>query len=170
MSSLPNDADVTPTVNDTNTPTAAAAARAVHLPTADDANDIAPGLVTLRRALHENVEVGLDLLVTQKLVLDAIEGLDVEVTTGEGLSSIVVVLRGGARKEDSTGVVPAVLLRGDMDGLPVTEATGFDFAATSGGCTPAATTFTPPGSSAHSNSSTATATPARRRRVHVPTR
>jgi metal-dependent amidase/aminoacylase/carboxypeptidase family protein len=43
-----------------------------------------------------------------------------------------VVLRGGARKEDSTGVVPAVLLRGDMDGLPVTEATGFDFAATSG--------------------------------------
>ena len=104
----------------------------MHLPTADDANDIAPGLVTLRRALHENVEVGLDLPVTQKLVLEAIEGLDVEVTTGYGLSSIVVVLRGGARKTDSTGVVPAVLLRGDMDGLPVTEATGFDFAATSG--------------------------------------
>lgn len=70
--------------------------------------------------------------MTQKLVLDAIEGLDVEVTTGEKLSSIVVVLRGGARKEDSSGVVPAVLLRGDMDGLPVTEATGFDFASTSG--------------------------------------
>ena len=133
MSSLPNDAAidsadaVTPAI-----PTPAEAAAAVHLPTADDANDIAPGLVTLRRALHENVEVGLDLPVTQKLVLDAIEGLDVEVTTGEGLSSIVVVLRGGARKTDSPGAVPAVLLRGDMDGLPVTEATGFDFAATSG--------------------------------------
>lgn len=134
MSSLPNAA--TTAAADIAAPTiptpAEAAATFVHLPTADDANDIAPGLVTLRRALHENVEVGLDLPVTQKLVLDAIEGLDVEVTTGEGLSSIVVVLRGGARKEDSTGVVPAVLLRGDMDGLPVTEATGFDFAATSG--------------------------------------
>ena len=118
MSSLPDD------------PTASAEATPIHLPTAEDAADIAPGLVTLRRALHENVEVGLDLPVTQKLVLEAIEGLDVEVSTGQGLSSIVVVLRGGARKEDSTGVVPAVLLRGDMDGLPVTEATGFYFAAT----------------------------------------
>lgn len=110
----------------------AAEALDIHLPTAADAADIAPGLVTLRRSLHENVEVGLDLPTTQKLVLDAIEGLDIEVTKGNGLSSLVVVLRGGARKNDSTGVVPAVLLRGDMDGLPVTEATGFDFAATSG--------------------------------------
>src|SRR5699024_2238415 len=133
MSSLPDD------------PTASAEATPIHLPTAEDAADIAPGLVTLRRALHENVEVGLDLPVTQKLVLEAIEGLDVEVSTGQGLSSIVVVLRGGARKadstgvvrgcarmEDSSGVVPAVLLRGDMAGLRVTEATGFDFVATSG--------------------------------------
>lgn len=117
MSSLPDPAEATATS---------------HLPTAADAADIAPGLVALRRALHENVEGGLDLPITQKLVLEAIQGLDVEVSTGQGLSSIVVVLRGGARKEDSTGVVPAVLLRGDMDGLPVTEATGFDFAATSG--------------------------------------
>ena len=131
MSSLPNDA-ATATADTHTIPAPTETADTVHLPTADDANDIAPGLVTLRRALHENVEVGLDLPVTQKLVLEAIEGLDVEVTTGEGLSSIVVVLRGGARKTDSTGAVPAVLLRGDMDGLPVTEATGFDFAATSG--------------------------------------
>src|SRR5699024_3175608 len=122
MSSLPDPVEST----------TAEATATFHLPTAADAADIAPGLVALRRALHENVEVGLDLPITQKLVLEAIEGLDVEVSTGQGLSSIVVVLRGGARKEDSTGVVPAVLLRGDMDGLPVTEATGFDFAATSG--------------------------------------
>ncbi|MDN6747571.1 MAG: M20/M25/M40 family metallo-hydrolase, partial [Brevibacterium sp.] len=102
------------------------------LPSTEDAADIVGGLVTLRRALHEKAEVGLDLPATQKLVLDAIEGLDIEVTKGNGLSSIVVVLRGGQRAEDSTGVVPAVLLRGDMDGLPVQEATGFDFAATTG--------------------------------------
>jgi hypothetical protein len=53
MSSLPDD------------PTASAEATPIHLPTAEDAADIAPGLVTLRRALHENVEVGLDLPVTQ---------------------------------------------------------------------------------------------------------
>lgn len=117
----------------TDTDTAdTASALDIHLPTAEDAADIAPGLVTLRRALHENAEVGLDLPVTQKLVLDAIEGLDIEVTKGNGLSSLVIVLRGGARKNDSTGVVPAVLLRGDMDGLPIQEATGFDFAATTG--------------------------------------
>ena len=104
----------------------------IRLPTIEDAADIADGLVTLRRALHENAEIGLDLPVTQRLVLDAIEGLDVEVTKGNRLSSIVVVLRGGQRTKDSTGVVPAVLLRGDMDGLQVQEATGFDFAATSG--------------------------------------
>ena len=100
MSSLPNDA-ATATADTHTIPAPTETADTVHLPTADDANDIAPGLVTLRRALHENVEVGLDLPVTQKLVLEAIEGLDVEVTTGEGLSSIVVVLRGGARKTDS---------------------------------------------------------------------
>ena len=110
----------------------AAGTPGVHLPTTEDAADIAPGLVTLRRALHENAEIGLDLPTTQKLVLDAIAGLDIEITKGAGLSSIVVVLRGGQRASDSTGVVPAVLLRGDMDGLPVAEATGFDFAATSG--------------------------------------
>ncbi|AZL06581.1 M20 metallopeptidase family protein [Brevibacterium aurantiacum] len=104
----------------------------IRLPTVEDAADIADGLVTLRRALHENAEIGLDLPATQRLVLDAIEGLDVEVAKGNSLSSIVVVLRGGQRTKDSTGVVPAVLLRGDMDGLQVQEATGFDFAATSG--------------------------------------
>jgi len=47
-------------------------------------------------------------------VLAALEGLDLEVTTGTGLSSVVAVLRGALPG-------PAVLLRGDMDGLPVTE-------------------------------------------------
>ena len=68
----------------------------------------------------------------QALVREAIAVLDVEITDGSALSSLTVVLRGGRRTEDSTGVVPAVLLRGDMDALPVPEATGFDFAAVNG--------------------------------------
>src|SRR5699024_1858745 len=45
--------------------------------------------------------------------------------TGESLTSVVAVLR-GARPG------PAVLLRGDMDALPVEEETGLDFASTNG--------------------------------------
>ncbi len=78
----------------------------------------APHLVALRRALHEVPEIGLHLPVTQSLVLDALEGLDLEVTTGKSLSSVVAVLRGGAAP---AGEGPVVLLRGDMDGLPVSE-------------------------------------------------
>ena len=102
------------------------------LPTSAEAAALAGDLAALRRVLHANPEVGLELPATQQLVKDAIAGLDVEITEGTALSSLVVVLRGGDRREDSTGVVPAVLLRGDMDALPVTEATGFDFAATNG--------------------------------------
>ncbi len=104
----------------------------VSLPTPADAADIAPGLIVLRRALHEAAEIGLHLPRTQQLVGEALEGLDVEITRGRDLSSLVVVLRGGRRRPDASGDVPAVLLRGDMDALPVNEATGFDFASTSG--------------------------------------
>lgn len=77
-------------------------------------------IVALRHALHRVPEIGLHLPQTQRLVLDALDGLDVEVTTGDGLTSVVAVLRG-----DLPG--PAVLLRGDMDALPVTEDSGEPF-------------------------------------------
>jgi amidohydrolase len=78
----------------------------------------ADDLVALRRELHQFPELGLHLPVTQRLVLDALEGLDLEVTTGRSLSSVVAVVRGHGAP---TGQGPVVLLRGDMDGLPVTE-------------------------------------------------
>ncbi|MGO4342930.1 M20 family metallopeptidase [Pedococcus sp. 2YAF34] len=88
--------------------------------TLDIASTIGPDLVALRRELHQVPELGLELPLTQRLVLDALEGLDLEVTLGKGLSSVVAVLRG--RGGDRTGVDrPVVLLRGDMDALPVTE-------------------------------------------------
>ena len=86
-------------------------------------DDLASELVALRRRLHAHPEVGLQLPVTQATVLEALEGLPLEVTTGSALTSVVAVLRGGRPG-------PAVLLRGDMDALPVTEATGLDFAST----------------------------------------
>jgi metal-dependent amidase/aminoacylase/carboxypeptidase family protein len=61
----------------------------------DLAKSIGPDLVALRRRLHERPELGLDLPLTQQAVLDALAELDLEVTTGRGLSSVVAVLRPG---------------------------------------------------------------------------
>lgn len=83
------------------------------------ATEHAPDLVALRRELHQVPEVGLHLPLTQRIVLDALDGLDLEIHTGEGLSSVVAVLRGTAVPR---GGGPVVLLRGDMDALPVDEA------------------------------------------------
>ena len=97
--------------------------------TSDYLASIAGDLSTLRRDLHRIPEIGLDLPLTQQRLLGALDGLPLEITLGESLSSITAVLRGKGGRE---GERKAVLLRGDMDGLPVDEATGLDFASTNG--------------------------------------
>lgn len=79
-------------------------------------------LVRLRRALHREPETGLELPKTQEKILSELRRLPVEITTGTALSSVTAVLRGGRPG-------PAVLLRADMDALPVAEDTGLDFAS-----------------------------------------
>jgi len=86
------------------------------------AEDMLPDLIGLRRVLHRDPEVGLHLPRTQRLVLESIEGLGLEVSTGLGSSSVTAVLRG-----ELPG--PTILLRADMDGLPLVEETGLDFAS-----------------------------------------
>jgi hippurate hydrolase len=85
------------------------------------AHDMGDELSALRRELHQIPEIGLDLPRTQETVLGALDGLPLEISTGESLSSITAVLRGN--KQDG----PVVLLRGDMDALPVTERTGVPY-------------------------------------------
>lgn len=89
------------------------------------AEELREELVAVRRELHQAVEIGLDLPQTQGILLRELEGLGLEITRGTSLSSITAVLRGGRPG-------PVVLLRGDMDGLPVAEATGLPFTSTSG--------------------------------------
>ncbi len=82
-------------------------------------------LVQLRRDLHRIPELGNDLPLTQQAVLTALGGLDLEITSGQSLSSVTAVLRGRA---DGAGAARrAVLLRGDMDALPVTEDLPLDY-------------------------------------------
>ena len=83
---------------------------------------IAGEITGLRHAIHREPETGYHLPKTQEKVLAALDGLPLEVTVGKRLSSVTAVLRGGRPG-------PVVLLRADMDALPVTEATGLPFSS-----------------------------------------
>jgi amidohydrolase len=95
----------------------------------DDATNLVPMMTELRHDLHRHPEIGLQLPRTQRAVLDAIDGLGLEITTGTDCTSVTAVLRGTGRR---TGAEPApvVLLRGDMDALPLQEETGVEFTST----------------------------------------
>ena len=85
-----------------------------------EASEIQNDLVAIRRQIHQEPEIGLDLPKTQAKILAALDGLGLEITTGKALSSVTAVLRAG--KSDKT-----VLLRADMDALPVTELADLPF-------------------------------------------
>lgn len=89
-----------------------------------DAREIHGELVEFRRAMHRHPEIGLQLPSTQERVLAALDPLGLEISTGEALTSVTGVLRGGARDDANPR---AVLLRADMDALPVQELTGVDY-------------------------------------------
>lgn len=104
--------------------------------TLDLARRIGPGIIELRRALHRIPELDLELPMTQRAVLDALAGLDLEINTGRALSSVTAVLRGRAASPggstdlgDPGSPRPAVLLRGDMDALPVAEKVDLPYAS-----------------------------------------
>ncbi len=88
----------------------------------EEARDQLDDLVALRRRLHEWPELGNELPITREQVLSAIEGLPLELTLHETTSGIAAMLTGGKPG-------PTVLLRGDMDALPMPEDTGLDFAS-----------------------------------------
>lgn len=92
---------------------------------------IAGDLASFRRELHRIPELGNDLPLTQRRLLEELQGLDLEITVGQRLSSVTAVLRGGA--EPVSGTRPVVLLRGDMDALPVAEENTLEYKSTHAG-------------------------------------
>ncbi|MEU9234091.1 M20 metallopeptidase family protein [Streptomyces subrutilus] len=87
-----------------------------------EAHAALPGIVALRRSIHRFPELGSHLPRTQQAVLEALAGLGLDVAAGSRLSSVTATLEGGRPG-------PAVLLRADMDALPVAEDSGLDFAS-----------------------------------------
>ncbi len=88
----------------------------------DDARLLQATVVEVRRRIHRHPELGLELPGTQSVVLEALDGLGLDVSLGERTTSVVAVLDGGHPG-------PTTLLRGDMDGLPLVEHTGLDYAS-----------------------------------------
>ena len=85
-----------------------------------------PETVDLRRRIHRRPELGLHLPETQAAILTELEPLGLDVQVGRDLSSVIATLR-----TDRPG--PTVLLRADMDALPMREDTGLEFASTVAG-------------------------------------
>jgi hippurate hydrolase len=80
-------------------------------------------IVTLRRDIHREPELGFDTEKTAEKVLDALDGLPLEIQTGVAKNGVVATLGGGG------GNGPTVALRADMDALPIHEATDLPFAS-----------------------------------------
>ena len=92
----------------------------------DKARGLLPAAVALRRRIHAKPELGVDLPLTTEAVLDALHGCEVEIARGPSTSGLVVSLS-GTQPGAQTG--RTILLRGDMDALPMPEETGLDFAS-----------------------------------------
>jgi amidohydrolase len=88
----------------------------------EEAREALPAAIELRRRLHRRPEIGLELPLTQEAVLESIEGLGLEVEKGRRSTSVIATLE-GARPG------PTVLLRADMDALPMPEDTGLEYAS-----------------------------------------
>lgn len=87
------------------------------------ATEIQPQLVAWRRDLHRHPELRFQEFRTAGIVADTLRGLGLEVQTGVGQTGVVGLLRGGA------GQGPTVLLRFDMDALPIQEENEVDYAS-----------------------------------------
>jgi len=83
---------------------------------------VEPQVIAWRRDIHQHPELGNREFRTAGLVADHLRSLGIEVRTEVAHTGVVGVLRGGRPG-------PVVLLRADMDALPVTERLDLPFAS-----------------------------------------
>lgn len=87
-----------------------------------EATGFLPEVVELRRKIHANPELGNQLPETTAAVLEALEGLDLEIRLSERTTSVIATLHGARPGK-------RILLRGDMDALPMPEDNDLPFAS-----------------------------------------
>ncbi|NQV76466.1 MAG: amidohydrolase, partial [Bacteroidetes bacterium] len=86
------------------------------------ADKIESKVIEWRRDFHEHPELGNNETRTAAIVAKHLQSLGIEVKTGVARTGVVGILKGGKPG-------PVVLLRADMDGLPVTERNSLTFAS-----------------------------------------
>ncbi|MEO8587265.1 MAG: M20 family metallopeptidase [Acidobacteriota bacterium] len=94
-------------------------------PLATGAKDVEAGAVRLRREIHARPETAFEEIETARAVADRMRARGLTVRTGFGKTGVVALLDTGRPGK-------TVLLRADMDALPIVEKTGLPFAATNG--------------------------------------
>jgi hippurate hydrolase len=119
-----------------------------------DAQAILPEIIEVRRRLHRCPEVGLQLPRSQAIVIEELRRLGLEPVPGKTTTSVTAVIAGtrvgapsaagltgsaaaaagsaagSAAGTPATGTADrTIVLRGDMDGLPLTEQTGLEFSS-----------------------------------------
>ena len=82
-----------------------------------------PQVVEWRRWFHQNPELSNREFATAERVAEILQEMGLEPRTGIAHTGVVAIIEGGKPG-------PLVAIRADMDGLPVTEATGLPFAST----------------------------------------
>lgn len=88
----------------------------------DDMNQMLPELEAIYKDIHRNPELSMQEFRTAKIAADHLTQYHYEVSTGIGGTGVVGLMKNGEG--------PVVMLRADMDALPVTEATGLPYAST----------------------------------------
>lgn len=87
-----------------------------------DAKELLPELESLYKNLHRNPELSMEEVRTAAIAADHLEAEGFEVTREVGVTGVVGVLRNGEG--------PTVMLRADLDALPIVEDTGLPYAST----------------------------------------
>lgn len=82
-----------------------------------------PNLIEIRRDIHAHPETGFDVERTAGVVARELERLGIEHQTGVGRTGVVGLIKGGRPG-------PTLVIRADMDALPIEEQTGLPFAST----------------------------------------
>src|ERR1700746_683697 len=92
-----------------------------YAPTLCNLDGLLPALEVLYKDVHSHPELSMQETRTAGLAADRLRAAGYEVTTGVGKTGVVGLLRNGWG--------PTVMLRADMDALPVQEATGLSYAS-----------------------------------------
>jgi amidohydrolase len=89
-------------------------------------DELVPGMVAMRRDLHEHPELAFEEVRTSGIVAQRLKALGLEVRTGVAKTGVVGLLRGGKAQAGAK----TLAIRADMDALPIHELNEIDYRST----------------------------------------